>query len=147
MKSIGNILKWIWENKEWIFSGIGITILSIAFSMLINKSIVDKTDDSNLSDTFNQDNGSYIEVHGDVNGSIYQNSIDNSSKIEDNDDNKQEIIMSEAKYLEHLQSNVEGNIVFHYYDDYDGDGDCEMFALVGEKVENDGFYEEENMVC
>ena len=145
MKSIENIFKWIWKNKEWIFSGIGITILSIFFSMLIDKTNVDKTDDLNVSDTFNQDNESDIEIHGDVNGNIYQNSIDNSSKIEDQDDNKQDIIMSESKYLEYLQSNVEGNIVFYYYDDYDGDGDCEMFALVGEMVDDGGLYEEENI--
>lgn len=150
MKSIENIFKWICKNKEWIFSGIGITILSIAFSMLINKTTVDKTtidntDDSNVSAAINQNNESHIVIHGDVNGNIYQDSIDSSSKIEDRDDNKQDIIMSESKYLEYLQSNVKGNIVFHYYDDYDGDGDCEMFALVGEYVDNGGFYEKENI--
>lgn len=135
MKSIENIFKWICKNKEWIFSGIGITILSIAFSMLINKTTVDKTtidntDDSNVSAAINQNNESHIVIHGDVNGNIYQDSIDSSSKIEDRDDNKQEIIMSESKYLEYLQSNVEGDILFYHYNDYDGDGTCEMFALI-----------------
>lgn len=130
MKSIGNIFKWIRKNKEWVFSGIGISILSIAFSMFINKTSVEKTDNSNVLDTINKDDGSYIEIQGDVIGNIYKDSINNSSINEDNDDNRQEIIMSESKYLEYLQSNVGGDILFYYYNDYDGDGTCEMFALI-----------------
>lgn len=145
MRLVEKVINYIKSNKEWIFSGIGITILSILFTLFVNRTSSDKSDNLNMENSFNQDNGNHIEIHGDVNGDIYQNNIINSSMTEDSDDSKQEIIMSESKYLEYLQSNVEGNIVFHYYDDYDGDGDCEMFALVGEYVADGGFYEEENI--
>lgn len=145
MGLLENAVKYIKSNKEWIFSGIGVTILSIFFSMVVINSKSDKSDASNLETSLNQDNGNHIEIYGDVNGDIYQNSIFDSSITEDGDDGKPEIIMSEAKYLEYLQSSVEGDIVFHYYNDYDGDGDCEMFALVGEMVDNGGVYEEENI--
>lgn len=140
MKIIDKILKCILNNKEWLFSGLGITVFTIFFSMLFRD--MKTSDTSNISEPLNNDNGNNMEIHGDVNGDIYQNSIINNYDTEDYE--KQEVIMSEAKYLEYLQSNIEGNIVFHYYDDYDGDGDCEMFALVGEIVD-DGFYEEDNI--
>lgn len=145
MKSIEKIFKWIWKNKEWLFSGVGITLLSIFFAMFFKKSSTDISNGFNVSDTSDQNNGNYMEFHGTNNGNIYQNSTINNYGSEENYDVKPQIIMSESKYLEYLQSNVEGNIVFHYYDDYDGDGDCEMFALVGEMVDNGGFYEEENI--
>lgn len=40
--------------------------------------------------------------------------------------------MSETSYLEYLNGIVEDSVLFHYYNDYDGDGTCEMFALVGD---------------
>lgn len=53
--------------------------------------------------------------------------------------------MSESNYLEYLKDNVEGEVLFYYYNDYDGDGTCEMFALVGEAIDCDGLYEEDNL--
>ena len=145
MKSIEKLYRWIWKNKEWLFSGVGITLLAIFFSMLFNKSTTNISDDFNVSDTPNQNNGSNIEIHGNNCGAIYQNSTINNYGSEESDNDSQKIIMSESKYLEYLQSNVDGDIIFHYYDDYDGDGTCEMFALVGEYVDFEGYYDENNM--
>lgn len=63
-----------------------------------------------------------------------------------NDDtNTQKIIMSESKYLEYLQDHVEGDIVYNHYGDYDGNGSCEMFALVGELTTDTVVGEGENL--
>lgn len=137
MKKIEKSFKWLKNNKEWLFSGIGISMLSLFFSMHINFN----DNANNIDDTVEGAND--IIVDGNVNGDIYQNSIINNFNEESSD--KQEIIMSESKYLEYLQSNAEGEIVFHYYDDYDGDGDCEMFALIGELVDTGEVYNEENI--
>lgn len=141
MRLFEKAINYIKINKEWIFSGIGITAITILFTLFIDKT---SSDSLNVDNTVNQDYGNHIEIHGDVNGDINLDN-NNSSMPKYSNGSKQEIIMSESKYLEYLQSNVEGDILFHYYDDYDGDGDCEMFALVGELVDDGGFYEEDNI--
>lgn len=127
MKKLKSIFAWIIKNKEWLFSGIGIAIFSLLFTAYVSNK--DNTTDGN--DTSSNKNNN-IEINDEVNGDIYQDLIINNYNMENND--KQEIVMSEAKYLEYLQSNVDGDIVFYYYNDYDGDGSCEMFALVGEAI-------------
>ena len=49
-------------------------------------------------------------------------------------------VMSESKYLEYLQSNMNGDIICSHYDDYDGDGLYEMFAVVESNLREE--YEE-----
>lgn len=137
MKKTKDIFRWIIKNKEWLFSGIGITIFSLLFAVYEqNKNRV-----IDVSDTY--DNKNSIEINGDVNGDIYQDSIINNYNEEFND--KQEIIMSETKYLEYLQSNVDGEVIFYHYNDYDGDGACEMFALVGDEITSTLVGEGENL--
>ena len=48
------ILNWIWENKEWFFSGLGIAILSIIFGML--RYFWGKRDEKDIRTIINQDN-------------------------------------------------------------------------------------------
>lgn len=45
------------------------------------------------------------------------------------------IIMSKPSYLQYLKSVTNGDILYYHYGDYDLDGNCEMFALVGQYVE------------
>lgn len=119
----------IWEHKEWLFSGIGITIITLFMSMFFPS---DKRD--NILDEYKDSND--IKIHGNNNGNIYENSIINNYNTVNNNDeinnNEKSIIMSESKYLEYLNSVTDKDIVYHYYNDFDGDGICEMFALVGE---------------
>lgn len=127
MKAKKNFIKWIKKNRKWLFSGIGVTIISMLFTVYTKL----RNDMDNKKDIPEKVTEASIEVAGDVYGNIYQNSTVNNIK---EDNNTQEIIMSESKYLEYLQDCVEGDIVFNHYDDYDGDGSCEMFALVGKKT-------------
>jgi len=46
------------------------------------------------------------------------------------------IIMSKPSYLQHLEEAVSDEILYYHYGDYDNDGNCEMFALVGQHVES-----------
>ena len=123
MERTNKFFKWIKRNRKWLFSGIAITIISLPITLY-----------TILKDEINK-NGTIetgLEVNGDVHGDIYQNSTINNYPEEDN--NKQEIIMSESKYLEYLRNLTNEDIIFNHYGDYDGDGSCEMFALVGEKT-------------
>lgn len=108
----------IWKHKEWLFSGIGITIITFIYT----------------SYTENK-NSNGIDIQGDVNGNIYQNSTINNIVEEKN---TQEVIMSESKYLEYLKTKVKEDIIYSYYNDYDGNGSCEMFALIGEIATDTG---------
>lgn len=62
MKIIRKIFKWIKKNRKWVFSGIGITILSLLSAMLFN----------GKDDAIKEVNN--MEINGNVNGNIYQNS-------------------------------------------------------------------------
>ena len=62
-------------------------------------------------------------------------SLECDDPVFDDENSNGEIIMSEQKYIEYLQDNVDGDILFSYYNDYDGVGYCEMFALMGDNAE------------
>lgn len=49
----------------------------------------------------------------------------------------EEITRSEAGYKDAIIKSSKGKIVYEHYNDFDSDGICEMFAIVGEKVGND----------
>ncbi|MBQ3513968.1 MAG: hypothetical protein IJA32_09270 [Lachnospiraceae bacterium] len=123
------ILEKINENKDWIFSGIGVGILTLLSSAVNDKS--NEKSSPNYEEVIEtvENNESYnfqnININGDFSGNINNQNIDS----EDNEN----IIMSESEYLKLLLEKVDGDILYHYYNDYDGDGCCEMFALVGEK--------------
>lgn len=70
MKNTNKIFNWICENKSWIFSGIGITIVSMLFSVLIP----DMSEDPTISATFNESNKNNIEI----NGNVYQDNTFNN---------------------------------------------------------------------
>lgn len=56
-----NILNWIYQNKEWIFSGIGITVLTILATLLFKKK--DKKSSKNSIEQLNQgDNSTQIGI-------------------------------------------------------------------------------------
>lgn len=61
-------------------------------------------------------------------------------QIDEKNDDNQKVIMPESKYLEYLQSNVNRDIIFSHYDDYDGDGLYEVFAIVESNLRKE--YEE-----
>ena len=66
-EQIDKVLEWICSNKEWIFSGIGLTIISFIARFLFKKS--KSNTGNNQSGSFN--NGSHItQVNGNytVNG-------------------------------------------------------------------------------
>lgn len=75
------------------------------------------------------DNGNNMIQQGNGN-TIVNNYNTINSGSEENDVEK--ITMSEINYAEHLKSIVGDNILFFDYNDYDGDGNCEAFALVKE---------------
>lgn len=60
---------------------------------------------------------------------------DNSYGSTPKDDDKQ-IIMSKPSYLQHLEAKISDEILYYHYGDYDNDGNCEMFALVGQYDES-----------
>jgi hypothetical protein len=68
MKVIRKIFKWIKKSRKWVFSGIGVTILSLLFTMLFNN----KDNTIGIDDTTKEVNN--VEINGNVNGNIYQNS-------------------------------------------------------------------------
>ena len=69
---------WINSNRTWVFSGIGITIASIFFSMLMP----DVSKDSTIPTTVNESNENNIEI----NNNVYQdNTINNYSEDTEND--------------------------------------------------------------
>ena len=62
------------------------------------------------------------------------------------DETNDPIVESEPAYLKCLSECTSDEVIFHDYNDYDNDGICEMFALVGENTEpfvdsDDGSYD------
>ncbi len=79
----------------------------------------------NSGDAYNIQGENPIIIQGD--GSIYYGtSIENNATEEQ----EQKVIMSEINYIQYLREIVGDNILFYNYNDYDGDGYCEAFALV-----------------
>lgn len=88
-------------------------------------------DDLKADSSYNSNN---IQNNGDnntiINGDVYY--ILNGWKM--NSDNEEvRIAKTQDSYLKYLKGVIDGEIAFYDYNDYDGNGDCEMFALVGEK--------------
>lgn len=54
------------------------------------------------------------------------------------DDN---IVMSESAYMDAIKAASNGDVIYSHYNDYESDGNCEMFALVGE-ARQDSLYGE-----
>ena len=115
MEIIKKIFKWIWDNKEWVFSGIGASILILFITMYIDN----KEDAIDTKDTFDDKGG--IEVSGIVNGDIYQNSIINNFSVENN--NKSEAKISddflqdgnntrETQWKRELVISVDGDVIY-----------------------------------
>lgn len=162
MKTIRKICKWILKNKEWLFSGIGVTILSLLFTIVFNsKDNAVNTDDAPKE-------MQKVEVNGVVNGNIYQNStiynlIEDTEKEQiiekGRDENSpfQKVIDSEnkkhwsEKYIIGIPYNPDSNVLkwindaTDYTNDWeayepqliyhDGDTELEYAKLVG-KTEN-----------
>ena len=49
----------------------------------------------------------------------------------------EEIIMSETSYLNAISEKTGQEIVYNHYNDFDSDGKCEMFAIVGRIMDED----------
>ena len=75
-------------------------------------------------------------------GNIVINNFDTDRSNYTNENKNEKIVMSETSYIEHLKEYVGDNILFYYYNDYDGDGTCEMFALVGDSNSEKKFIDE-----
>lgn len=124
-------LAWLEKNKKWVFSGIGVSVLTLILSFAYNP---DNKDDNN---TYNQHIvANNAEISGDIIvGNKYENNFydyDINSNKDIREDNNPELIMSISTYAEHLKEIVGNNIIFFDYNDYDGDGLCEAFAIVKE---------------
>ena len=79
-----------------------------------------------------------IDVSQVINNYIYNNHFSEVNNDENLDNEKNDnIIISETGYKRYLENLIEDDIVFSYYNDYDGDGLCEMFALVGSKGDSE----------
>lgn len=76
------------------------------------------------------------------NGNTIINNYGKDSSDVTKEDKNEKIVMSETSYIEYLKEYVGDNILFHYYNDYDGDGTCEMFALVGDSDSDKKFIDE-----
>lgn len=48
-----------------------------------------------------------------------------------------QIIMSESSYKNIIEEESQNEIVYSHYNDFDSDGICEMFAIVGESMDDD----------
>lgn len=75
--------------------------------------------------------------------SIYKISINKSQNININKSDEimkselEEIIMSETGYKDAIIKMSKGKIVYKHYNDFDSDGICEMFAIVGKEMDDD----------
>lgn len=99
----------------------------------INITNIDNSNTNNITNninSYNEQNNNEI-VSGDSNEELIEEGISDHNDIIEIDD----IVMSESGYTEYLEQFIEQDIIFKYYNDYDGDGDCELFAVVGEVVE------------
>ncbi len=52
-------------------------------------------------------------------------------------ENDNQLVMSESSYENIIEEKSQNEIVYSHYNDFDSDGICEMFAIVGEEVDND----------
>ncbi len=52
-------------------------------------------------------------------------------------ENDNQLIMSESSYENIIEEKSQNEIVYSHYNDFDSDGICEMFAIVGEEVDDD----------
>lgn len=113
-----------------IFAIIG--AIATCLALFISKSNVISNENNsgivnqNSGDAINQQGDNPILIQGD--GTIYYGM---SASLDTTEKQEQKIIMSEDSYKNFLQEIVEEDILFYDYNDYDGDGACEMFALVG----------------
>jgi len=103
------MIDWIIQNKEWLFSGIGISIIS--FILMIRKKEIDNTVitniDSNIKDKIEQNSGNNsINIVGDINIDNKDNTQSNTiPNIELSNENIQrqyieKIIIKEGDYIE-----------------------------------------------
>jgi predicted tellurium resistance membrane protein TerC len=61
-------MNWILENKEWIFSGVGITFLVIIWKLIKHMLSKKKSSKSKRTINFNGEKGMYIEKNeGEIN--------------------------------------------------------------------------------
>lgn len=121
------------ENSFTTVVGISTIIGALAaiLALFISKSNVISNEDNsgiinqNSGEVINQQGDNPTVVQGDLN--IYGGSYNDNNRKETSES---KITMSEISYAEHLKSIVGNNILFFDYNDYDGDGNCEAFALV-----------------
>lgn len=68
---------------------------------------------------------------------IYIYKINNGKLQAGKIDQPEEITMSETGYKDAIIRSSKGKIVYDHYNDFDSDGICEMFAIVGEVLDYD----------
>lgn len=105
MKTIRKIFEWILKNKQWLFDGIGVlilsTILSPLFAMFFNSK----------DNTIGTDDTSKEMINVDVNGNIYQNStIYNLNE----DTEKEEVIEKERDKTSSFQKVIDSENEKHW---------------------------------
>ena len=52
-------------------------------------------------------------------------------------ENGDQLIMSESSYKNIIEETSQNEIVYSHYNDFDSDGICEMFAIVGDEIDDD----------
>lgn len=68
---------------------------------------------------------------------ISNNRLHNDKKYQSDEKELEEITMSETGYKDVIIKESKGKIVYKHYNDFDSDGICEMFAIVGEEMDDD----------
>lgn len=63
--------------------------------------------------------------------------INQSDGVMESESELEEITMSETGYKEEIIKMSNGKIVYEHYNDFDSDGICEMFAIVGKEMDDD----------
>ena len=77
MKYIKKIFSWIVHNKDWLFSGLGISIITLIATIFINNK-------GKAIDGMDKSNNNNIGINSNVDGNIYQDIIINNFSGENN---------------------------------------------------------------
>lgn len=114
-----NIKKLAKSRLFWII------LLVVSINTMIGVLIMETKEKTDVTNYVLTNTGDSMVVNGDIYYIVNEWNIVGYTEYQ--------IAETKEAYLECLKSAVNYNIVFYDYNDYDGNGHCEMFALVGEK--------------
>ena len=114
MKYIKKIFSWIVHNKDWLFSGLGISIITLIATIFINNK-------GKAIDGMDKSNNNNIGINSNVDGNIYQDIIINNFSGENNNTSETAIsapLLQDEKNIEENQVkqdlviDVDGEIIY-----------------------------------